>query len=341
MFFWADRYRPVVVPNFDMLGSLPYYALRVIEQLIIYGIPSFIFVSGFFIAISTNRSQKTVGWPIVINRVKNLVIPFLLWSVLILALRFFQGERMPVLAWLRSIVLGQATTAYYFVPVLVQLYLLAPFLVPMARGRWKLLLALTGMLQLVVVLLRYYQILGIDPGALSPLMFLTRSWFFPGYIFWFGLGIVIGLHLETLKGTLFRLRWVFLSGLAVFFIAGLIEWELLLAASGQSWIGPRETLIDNLYALCFLLSFIAFDYVRLPFQKQMNTLGTKSYGIYLAHSPVLEFTARAVYHLVPVVLAYQILFQPILYAAGLGIPLLMMAFVNRTPLRRYYNIIFG
>jgi peptidoglycan/LPS O-acetylase OafA/YrhL len=152
---------------------------------------------------------------------------------------------------------------------------------------------------------------------------------------------VIGLHLVSIKSKLFRLRWAFLVGTVLFFIAGMVEWELLLRASNQEWVGPRATLIDNIYAGCFLLTFLAFENARLPRLKQMNYLGINSYGIYLVHMPVLEYTARAIYHFAPVILAYQVLFQPILYAAGLGIPLLLMAFVNRTPLRRYYNFLFG
>jgi hypothetical protein len=47
MFFWADQYRTVASPNFDLIGSLPYFALRVIEQIVSFGVPAFLFVSGF------------------------------------------------------------------------------------------------------------------------------------------------------------------------------------------------------------------------------------------------------------------------------------------------------
>lgn len=340
MFFWTDQYRPVDVPNFDQLGSLPYFALRGIEQLIIYGIPAFLFVSGFFIAISTRRTETTIGWKLIFSRIKNLVIPFLIWSVLILGLEILQGARFTALELIRTILLGQTTEAYYFVPVLVQLYILAPFLVPLARRNWKLLLFAAGLLQLVVLLLRYAMILDFDT-ALEPLLFLTRSWFFPGFIFWFVMGIVVGFHLDKFKAQLTRFRWLFVAGLVVFFIIGMVEWELLLRASGEAWIGPRETLIDNFYAGFFLLTFLAFSDIQLPLPGRMSTLGTRSYGIYLAHSPVLEYTARVVYNVAPIILGYQILFQPILYAAGLGIPLLLMALVNRSPLRRYYSYLFG
>jgi hypothetical protein len=51
--------------------------------------------------------------------------------------------------------------------------------------------------------------------------------------------------------------------------------------------------------------------------------------------------ARAIYHFLPALLGYQIVFQPILYAAGLGIPLLLMALVRHSPARRFYAYQFG
>jgi len=103
----------------------------------------------------------------------------------------------------------------------------------------------------------------------------------------------------------------------------------------------QETIIDNLYAAMFLLSFLAFSEINLPLRNEVALLGSKSYGIYLVHSPVLEYTARIIYHFAPFILSMQILFQAILWIAGLGIPLLLMAFVDRSPFRRFYSYLFG
>jgi membrane-bound acyltransferase YfiQ involved in biofilm formation len=341
MFFWTDRYRSVTVPNFDMLGGATYFSLRAIEQLIIYGIPTFMFVSGFFIAISTGRSQKAVPWRLVYERIKNLAMPFVLWSLIILGLNFAQGESYAPGELVRTIALGQTTDAYYFVPVLIQLYILAPLLASLARRRWKMLMVSSALLQIVVLLIRYDQILGLDIPVLSTLSWLARSWFFAGYTFFFCLGITIGFHLQSFKDFLNRFRWVLLGTLVILYVIGMVEWELLLRLSGQDWIGPRETMIDQFYAAAFLLTYISFDKVKLPFSKQISSLGAKSYGIYLIHSPVLQYTSRILYHVAPAILAYQFIFQPILYLAGFGLPLLMMALVNRSPVRRFYAYIFG
>ena len=122
---------------------------------------------------------------------------------------------------------------------------------------------------------------------------------------------------------------------------GMLEWEAILRISGQPLLGHRETLLDTVYSLAVILAFLAFDKVTLPFSKQLEELGSKSFGIYLVHSPVMEVVARGIYHVVPWILAYQILFLPIMFVTGLGIPLLLMRAVNKSPARRYYKVLFG
>jgi len=329
------------VPNFDQLGGASYYFLRFIEQLVIFAIPAFLFVSGYFIAVAAGRSQKTISWQVVKTRILNLLIPFILWSVLILAAKIIQGEQYTAGKFITTILTGRTADPFYFVPTLVLLYLVSPFLVPVARHHWKSLLVVTLLIQSSMVLLRTLQLLPVDLSTLKPVMFLTRSYLPFGFIFWFSAGIVIGFHLAALKTFFLRTRWVALGLVVLFFIAGIIEWEGILRASGQEWIGPRETLVDNAYALAVLAAFIGFEQARLPFTGSLNQLGTRSFGVYLAHTPVLEYSARLIYHLTPWLLASQVLLQPVLFILGLGFPLLLMSAVNRSPLRKYYSYIFG
>ena len=341
MFWWTDRYLPVSVPNFDQLGSSSYYALRAVEQVIIFAIPSFLFVSGFFLAFATGRNRSNIGWEVILTRVKSLAIPYLLWSCLLIGLDVILGRRLSVVEFIRILLTGQATEAYYFIPVLIQLYLLAPLLIPLARARWKLALLLSGLFQLFILGLRYAMILGVDAPALQPFYILTRSWLFTGFLFWFLLGIVFGFHNAVFKSALVRIRWAALLGVVAVFFLGVLEWELLLRASGKNWISPEETLIDQIYAGLFLIAFLGFEQAALPWMKTVSQIGTKSFGVYLAHSLALIYTSKLIYHFAPGILAMQWIFQPILYAAGLGIPLLLMEIVARSPARRYYSLVFG
>lgn len=341
MFWWTDRYQVVSVPNFAQMGSLSYYALRAVEQVVIFGIPSFMFVSGYFIAVATKRDQKTIDWQIVLSRIKVLVIPFLIWSSVILVFHWLQGERYGAGELLITIITGRTTDAYYYVPLLVQLLIISPFIVPLARQypRWLLLIGIV--IQVVMLSYRYLIILDIKIPSLEPLELIDRSWFITKYFFWFSLGILFGFHLQEYLPVLKRLRWVWVGLTVFFFIVGMIEWEVLLKLSGQSWIGPRETFIDQLYALAFIFSLLSFNAINPSIASCLSNLGVKSYGIYLIHALVLEISAKVIYHILPGLLAYQVLFQPVLIGLALGIPLALMAVVDKSPFRRYYKYLFG
>jgi len=341
MFWWTDRYRPVSVPNFDQMNSLSYFSLRFVEQFIIFAIPAFIFVSGYFLAFATGRSRNTVGWDVIFNRVKKFLIPYILWSLIMIALDGILGASLSPGRIAVALVTGAATPAFYFIPVLIQLSLISPFLIPIARDHWKMLLLGAGLIQFSISAIRYTQILGLDIPALDPILFLTHTWLFPTFIFWFVLGITFGLHNQQLKLLFHHWRWVALAGWVSFLALGMIEWETLLRLSGKDWIPPQETLLDYLYALCFLITFLAFDQFPLWLHRKVDYIGSRSFGIYLAHSLILILASKGIYHLAPFLLQYQILFQPILISLGLAIPLAIMQAMTNSPARRYYSWFFG
>ncbi len=328
MFSWTHQYLPVASPNYDQMGGFPYFSLRFVEQLVIFTIPAFLFVSGFFVAFATGQ-RSNIKWETIGARIKKMLIPYLIWSVVLFGLMFVQGSIYPPQKYLLMLMTGQTNPAYYFVPLLIQYYLLSPLIIPLAKKQWLPVLIITGLIQIGVQFSYYPEILGLDNPAFQSLPALVPKWFFPSRIFWFTLGIVTGFHLKSFQSWLDRYKWFFFISALVLIPLGMLEWEYYLRISGQLWIDSRETFLDTLYTLAFLFSFLAFDKVSsIPFSKQIGELGSKSFGIYITHSPAMEFTARGIYHLAPWIMGYQILFQPILILAGLGLPLLLMSIVN-------------
>ena len=59
MFAWAHRYREVSSPNFDAVGTGAYYAFRLIEQFVVFAIPAFLFVSGYFVSVASAAGLLT------------------------------------------------------------------------------------------------------------------------------------------------------------------------------------------------------------------------------------------------------------------------------------------
>jgi peptidoglycan/LPS O-acetylase OafA/YrhL len=283
---------------------------------------------------------------VILARIKNLIIPFIFWSVLIVLLDLLLGTPYSIVSFLLRVITGQAAGPYYFVLTLVQYLILSPVLVSLARKRYKWLLILTAVIQIATVSLRYDILLGLDLPALQPIHFLDSQRFFPSRIFFYTLGIVYGMHFSRSKEFRQRLvqaRWGLFVASIVFLILGTIEWEILQTSSSDpsTFIFQLETHTDNFYALAFILGYLAFDEFTPPFPKQLEIVGGLSYGIYLTHWSVQEYISKFIYHLLPWVISYQIIMQPILIVFGLGLPILLMTIVKRSPARYYYRYLFG
>ena len=325
MFSWAHRYRPVASPNYDAIGSVSYYALRGLEQYVMAG---------------RRQGGVAVAGP-ALARVRALAVPYLLWSTVFLAALALEGRVYRVERYVWAFLTGATHPNYYYVPLLMQLYLLAPIVVRLARRQWRALLAATALLQLAVYLLQYLVVSGGDHWLATSVGPLFPKWLFAAHLFWFTLGVVVGFEQQAFKAFVQRWRWPLAGAAAALFVAGFVEWEWLLHLAGTPWTESRATLIDGLYAGAVILAFLGFAGTPVPLSSTLVDLGTKSFGIYLVHGIAMEYTARGAYHLTPWLLGQTPLFTALVVAVGLAAPLVLMALVKRSPARSAYPYIFG
>lgn len=340
MFAWSHRYLPPDLPANAQFGSLSYYALRLIEQVVVFSLPAFLFVSGYFVSVQAGRHMN-MRWSAIWSRIRALLIPYLIWSLVVIFLHLLEGRRYGPVELVVLLLTGSTSPVLYFVPLLIQFYILAPLFVRAARANWKILLLITGLLQLLVLTSQYPQFLGMDAAISETFIRLVPKWLFLARIFWFPLGIVAGFQAEQLSQILPRLKGWLLGGALALIPLAMIEWELLFRLSGQEWLATRETYLDTLYTVLVIFGLLGLKNQVLPAFGTTSSLGAKSYGIYLTHALFIEYTARLIYLLAPALLGYQILLQPILLIVGLGGPLLMMAIVDKIPIRRSYVYLFG
>ena len=331
MFYWAHRYRQVESPNFDQFGSFSYYVLLAINGLPMFAVPAFLFISGYYIAYAIGGRPITAGSRVVWARIKVLLWPYLIWSFAIFLGDFLQGQTYPIPEYARRLIRGHAVGAYFFIPVLIQFYILSPLIVRYAESKPRLLLLVSAIVQGAM-----YYLCGSRFGRFfRPLDAASLALYFP-------LGTVCFLHHRRASEWLARfkssmlLATVVLSALMVFEKSVRLESLMLAGVERQS-----DELSPYFYSLTFILFFVAADSSRLPFARTLRWLGTRSYGIYLLHFSVLVLVARVTAKYAPRLLAHQILFQPLLLLTGLGLPLLFMACVARSPIRELYRYLFG
>jgi membrane-bound acyltransferase YfiQ involved in biofilm formation len=331
MFVWTDRYMNVSVPNFDQLGSLSYYVLMFIRQMDAFGVPAFLFVSGFYIAFMARGESRQVTQNDFLPRIKVLLVPFILWTMI----RYVLLTRVPAS-------IDDILDPYYYLVVLIQLYLLSPWLVRIADSRPGLLLAAAALIHLSFRSIMFFNLMGVDSPVLDLVTKYNVRWVFPAWLLHFSLGLVAGLNVESASAWLHRMRWWLLAAVIATLSLSLVEYELLARWSGQEWLGPNNPGITRMaYATLVAPCFLGFAATRLPLSRHLAYLGANSLGIYLGNLPFAYLAAVIMYHFTPAVLGAQPVYQAVLILAGFGGPLILMWLWKRLPVRRYYRLAFG
>jgi hypothetical protein len=321
----------VAVPNFDQVRSIPFYGLFLAHQIAELAIPAFLFVSGFFIAFAGRSGKPGAVLGLSLSRSKKLIAPFIIWTLV------FTLIEKPA-----PLTLEYLLTRYYYIPLIIQFYLLSPVLIPLAKKYPVLLLLGAALIQFGRQGLRHLYLLGFAPPGLRLMMDLTPVWFFPGHIFYFSIGVVAGIYIKDFSQLITRYKWLLLASSALLLVLTLVEYELLVWKVGKEWLGFNFSGFSrNLFAVTFVLSFLAFDNLTLPFQDRLSLLGTKSLGIYLVNMPAIHLGAWLLYWLIPWMLGSQLLLQPLFYLLGLGIPLLLMMIFSKPPAQGAYRFLFG
>ena len=350
MFWWTFRYSPgTAVPNYDQFGTVTYYVLIAIMKLTLFAVPSFLFVSGFFVSFVSRGHQAKLSWKWVWVRIVGLLVPYLIWSIATFFINWLQSclDNCAVNSlghYIIVLLTGRAQDAYWYVVLICQFYLLSPLLVALAKTRLRLLLLIAVLAQ-VSGLIVVYLGLFVNLPDIAYVVFYGRL--FPRDLIYFVFGIVAGFHLTVLQRWLARYRRFLLVVLVISAILSLIEAELIYRILGGGYDYLKHVSVGyltvpmTLYIFMFILCFLAFDSVKYPFSKSLYELGPKSYGIYLLHPIVLQITSKIFYHLAPWLLRYQILYQPALITISLGIPLLLMTLVAKSRMRGIYRYLFG
>lgn len=232
---------------------------------------------------------------------------------------------------------------YYFVPLLILYYLLAPLVVKLARSNIRLLLAGAAVVQLLAVALFYARVYHPRFPAvlkswvdLGPLQYLRFAFYFP-------FGVVCGMFSRMVKDSLTQLKSALPWLVLLFFGLSVAETAMVYNLGGNIWpIGGDQTkLFSALFSTALVFCFVVFDKLTVPSIRTVKKLGTHSYGLYLCHYPVLGIIAEVVGRAVPWVVSQGWLLLPLLFALTVTSAMLMMEGVARLPVKRFYRYLFG
>ncbi|RAV30997.1 acyltransferase [Sinomicrobium soli] len=264
----------IVAYKYSSFQDWVFHLMVIWRQLINFAVPLFLSISGFFLSKRISKSCKD-HFLFLKKQLTRVLIPFFIWSFIYVAIRIYEGEN-----WfhsLRRIVTFNASFPFYFVALIVQYYLLLPYLIEWSKRKNSLWIALSISLFscLLINLLRYLYHIEV------PLIVYAGN--FVTWLVFFVLGLKVGggYHMSIKKSILFTV---------IFFILSLFETYTLFLEYQN--IGDALTAVK---VTSFLFSFFFINLLlklrnHVVWNKMtfFSYMGRVSFGIFLSHMLALK-----------------------------------------------------
>jgi len=271
-------------------------------QLFSFGVPVFLFTSGYWTSQKPIKSLKEYK-VFLSKRLTRIFIPYLFWSFLFLAYAVIRTGDIDVKNIIVKLLLGKASFPYFFIILIAQFYLIMPLLNYINRRRYGLILIL--IVNVIGLSLSYP--LRLNYNSWTPFLIGFYSW-----IIFYEIGLLIGRSdnkmFATKRGLLFILT-------ALFVCLGISQLEAVFILSkynDMDFAAHSLKFSSFLYSVCVIFGFLFLrEHVR-SWPKLLVTIGYFSFGIYLIHIPIITRVVR-------VLKTTEIYSHPVLYQLVVGL----------------------
>lgn len=274
-------------------GSFAYNYGLLLNQLARFCVPLFLLLAGFLVTYHHDLKEPGAVGPFLRRRLWRVAVPYGVWTFLGL----LESRPRGMGPLLRALFLGQGYYGQlYFVPLIMQLYVLSPLLFRAIGHRFRR-CTVAGLLVAQALLVVFYQLTYLDilrlPGSVQAALNQYVQPLFPVWIGYWALGMFLGLSYLHFG------RWVSSLRVAPLFVVWLAAGGWVVADAYVS-IGITGTpfsqstnffrlgvVVFSLVSLLVFLRWTLSDWYKArrtrPFAKAMQLLGQHSFGVYLVH----------------------------------------------------------
>ncbi len=304
--------------------------LIVLQGLGAFAVPTFLFISGAFIAYAARGQRSVLSVRFIWASLRHILWPYLLWSIIFYIVVYFnRGWQYSPAGYLKNLLVG---FPFHFIPLLMFYYFISPLLVLAGKTRGGLLIVLIGGFQFLLLWALNPNLVGADLPAWStnlvpPILGETLA----DWAIYFPLGVVYNLHARQINPWLEKFRWMFAFLTVGVFILGILNGVGVLSAPWARYLVP----------LLFVMLIPGIKRNLIPGVRQLEEIGKRSYGLYLTHLIVLDTSLLLVKLIAPGLFSVYLALLPFLFALALFVPLGAMKFFSQARTRKAYRYVFG
>jgi surface polysaccharide O-acyltransferase-like enzyme len=251
-------------------------------QLSDFGVPAFIFISGYWAAKKPVRSLQDYKTYLT-QKLTRILIPYLFWSLLLLAYAAIRTGNVNVREIIFKLLTGKAIFPYFFIILVAQFYVITPLLHYINRRPCGLILVL--MVNVISLLLRYLSRLRFN--FWFPSVSLFYSW-----IIFYEIGLLVGSSDTKIFAAKKGLLFILPASLVCLLISNLEGTIILSKYNDLDFAAHALKYSTLMYSACIIFSFLFVREYFHHWPKLLVTIGHYSFGIYLMHVPVLTCVVR-------------------------------------------------
>ncbi len=300
------------------------------RQLLNFAVPAFIFISGYWMSRKPLESFGDYK-AFLSKRLPRVLIPYLFWSFALLGYEAIKTHDIDIQQITFKLLTGRATTIYFFILVISQLYIITPLLQYINRKRYGLILVL--ILNVISLLSAYLSRLHFNYWI--PVSSVFYSW-----IIFYEIGLLTGNR----KNKIFTpkdVRIFILPAILVCLLISGLEARILLSKY-DSWyfaIAPVKY-SSFLYSACIIFGFLFVREYFSYWPKFLVTIGRYSFGIYLIHMAVLRQVVIAV-HNIDIIYSIPALYQFAVVLITISICVVMIGITRKLLPKSFCNGVLG
>ncbi|MBP2032472.1 surface polysaccharide O-acyltransferase-like enzyme [Clostridium algifaecis] len=267
-----------------VLGYKPYsstynftYALNQISR---FSVPAFIFISGMGLTISYNKKQGYLYF--LMKRLKKIIPQYFIWCLIYI---FVITKNFNIRQDINYIIYGKVFYHFYFIPLIVEFYVIFPFIYKFIGN--KLWLLISCIISVLVIVYTYYY------GNIT-----TNMWFWDKknllyWLFYFSLGGYIGKNREIFFQKLQKYKYL----IFIMFICS-IFYLLDAIILGNQYSRNLEHIVTFqrpsviVYSVLIILCILSINWKNGLFMCIVRYISDGSYTVYLCHAGILYFCTK-------------------------------------------------
>lgn len=205
--FWGHRFISNATPELLANPNLFSLFLRTTDQIAGVAVPAFLFVSGFLYGFSLNNQTFQQSYRFIQKRIVYLLIPYIVWSTITVLFRVMEGGSYSLSHLVRVYLLGEADCPFYYVPLIIQLIIISPFLLRAIKKYPIAIIMLCFLFQLLSTISWYFKILKVTPSQEFEYLNIFKSSYIFSHLLWFVIGMTFFLQREKITKFFEKYRW--------------------------------------------------------------------------------------------------------------------------------------